>query len=186
MRDSNVAGRYARALQLLIERHAPGRVEELEGALEDLRGFSGLAEPGSRFGEYLADPKVRLEDKRALLRKGLDGRARRTVIVFADLLLRKHRLVLIRQVLEAFELMVEKARGVQRALLVSAVPFTSDELARVHAQLEKWTGFKIVLASRVDPELVGGAYARVGDRVVDRSVRSLLEAVAHQLYEVSV
>jgi F0F1-type ATP synthase delta subunit len=38
----------------------------------------------------------------------------------------------------------------------------------------------------VDPALVGGAYARVGDRIVDRSVRTLLEAVAHQLYEVSV
>ncbi len=186
MKDSNVAGRYAKALQLLIERHAPGRVEELEGALEDLRGFSGLARPGSRFGDFLADPKVRLEDKRALLRKGLDGRARRTVIVFADLLLRKHRLVLVRQVLDAFELLVEKARGVQRAQVVSAVPLTPDEIARVHAQLEKWTGLRIVLTPTVDPSLVGGAYARVGDRIVDRSVRSLLEAVAHQLYEVSV
>jgi F-type H+-transporting ATPase subunit delta len=186
MRDSNVAGRYAKALQLLIERHAPGRVDELEGTLEDLRGVCGLAQPGSRLGEFLADPKVRFEDKRALLRKGLDGRARRTVIVFTDLLLRKHRLMLIHQVLDAFELLVEKARGVQRAQLVSAVPFTPDELTRVHAQLERWTGLKIVLTPTVDPELVGGAYARVGDRIVDRTVRSLLEAVAHQLYEVSV
>ena len=186
MRDSNVAGRYAKALQLLVERKAPGRVAELEGALEDLRGFSGIAQPGSRFGEYLADPKVRFEDKRALLRKGLDGHCRRTVIVFIDLLLRKHRLVLIRQVLDAFEGLVEKARGVQRAQVVSAVPLTPDETARVHAQLEKWTGLKIVLTSEVDPALVGGAYARVGDRIVDRSVKSLLEAVAHQLYEVSV
>lgn len=186
MRDSNVAGRYAKALQLLVEKQAPGRVAELEGALEDLRGFSGIARPGSRFGEYLADPKVRFEDKRALLRKGLDGHCRRSVIVFVDLLLRKHRLVLIHQVLVAFEGLVEKARGVQRAQVVSAVPLTPDELARVHAQLEKWTGLKIVLTSEVDPALVGGAYARVGDRIVDRSVKSLLEAVAHQLYEVSV
>ena len=76
--------------------------------------------------------------------------------------------------------------GVQRAQVVSAVPLTPDEIARVHAQLEKWTGLKIVLTSEVDPALVGGAYARVGDRIVDRSVKSLLEAVAHQLYEVSV
>jgi F-type H+-transporting ATPase subunit delta len=186
MRDSNVAGRYAKALQLLVERQAPGNVAELEGALEDLRGFSGIAQPGSRFGEFLADPKVRIEDKRSLLRKGLDGRARRSVIVFADLLLRKHRLVLIRQVLDAFELLVEHARGVQRAHVVSAVALTPGEIGRVHAQLEKWTGRKIVLTSEVDPALVGGAYARVGDRIVDRSVKSLLEAVAHQLYEVSV
>ena len=186
MRDSNVAGRYAKALQLLVERQAPGRVEELEGTLEDLRGFSALTQPGSRFGDFLEDPKVRLEDKRSLLRKGLDGRARRSVIVFADLLLRKHRLMLIHYVLDAFEGLVEKAQGVQRAQVVSAVPLTSDEFARVHTQLEKWTGAKIVLTATVNPDLVGGAYARVGDRIVDRSVKSLLEAVAHQLYEVSV
>jgi len=186
MRDSNVAGRYAKALQLLVERHAPGRVEELEGALEDLRGFTTLAQPGTRLGEFLADPKIRLEEKRALLRRGLDGRARRTVIVFVDLLLRKHRLVLVHQVLDAFEGLVEKAQGVQRAQVVSAVPLTPDELSRTHAQLEKWTGKRIVLSSDVDPTLVGGAYARVGDRIVDRTVRSLLEAVARQLYEVSV
>jgi F-type H+-transporting ATPase subunit delta len=186
MKDSNVAGRYAKALQLLVERQAPGRVEELVGTLDDLRGFSGLTQPGSRFGEYLADPKVRLEDKRSLLKKGLDGHARRSVIVFADLLLRKHRLNLIEQVLYAFEGLVEKARGVQRAQVVSAVPLTPEELSRTHAQLEKWTGLKIELSSAVDPSLVGGAYARVGDRIVDRSVRTLLEAVAAQLYEVSV
>jgi len=48
------------------------------------------------------------------------------------------------------------------------------------------TGKKIVLDTALDPGLLGGAYVRIGDRVVDRSVRSLLEAIAKQLYEVSV
>ena len=70
--------------------------------------------------------------------------------------------------------------------MVSAVPLTDEERARLHAQLERVTARKIVLEARVDPAILGGAYVRIGDRVVDRSVRTLLEAVAHQLYEVSV
>lgn len=186
MKDVSVASRYAKALQLLVERQAPGRIDELEGVQADLDALAELAAPGTRLGDFLAHPQVRTDDKRKVLRQGLDGRARRTVIVFADLLMRKHRLVLLREIAREFGALVERAKGVQRAQVVSAVPLTGDELERVHARLEKWTGRKIVLTSEVDPALVGGAYARIGDRIVDRSVKTLLEAVAHQLYDVSV
>jgi len=69
---------------------------------------------------------------------------------------------------------------------VSAVPLTSAEQKRLHTELERYTGKKIVLDVQVDASLVGGAYVRIGDRVIDRSVKTLLEAIANQLYEVSV
>jgi F-type H+-transporting ATPase subunit delta len=190
MRETHVAGRYARALLLLIEGYARKSgeplVPQLERALEDLRGLAAVVAPGSRVGDFLAHPQVRPDLKQAALRKGLEGRAARTVVVFADLLLRKHRLGVARDIVREFEALVERAQGVQRAQVVSAVPLTDDELARLHRELERNTGRKIVLAARVDPSIVGGAYVRIGDRIIDRSVTTLLESIAHQLYEVSV
>ena len=82
--------------------------------------------------------------------------------------------------------MVFKAKGLQRAQVVSAVPLTPAELDRLRGELERSTGKKITITTQVDPALVGGAYVRIGDRVVDRSVTTLLQAIANKLYEVSV
>lgn len=189
MKDVSVAGRYAQALLLLIERHTaagPERIDRLERVLDDLRGLTELVRPGSRIGDLLSHPQVRPEDKRAVLKKALDGRADRGVVVFADLLLRKKRLPLMPQIARDFAAIVDRAKGLQHAQVVSAVPLSADELARLHAGLEKRTGKKITIDTVIDPSLVGGAYARIGDRIIDRSVRTLLQSIANKLYEVSV
>jgi len=106
--------------------------------------------------------------------------------VFLDLLLRKKRLTEYATIVTAFETLVEQAMGVQRANVVSAVPLTKKETASVQAALEGYTKKKIRLTIEVDPQLLGGALVRIGDRVVDRSVRTLLQRIEEQLSEVSV
>jgi F-type H+-transporting ATPase subunit delta len=190
MKENNVASRYAKALLLLSE-HQTSRagtplVAQLERTLEDLRGLAELVRGGTRVGDLLAHPKVRPDDKRSVLRTALHGRVEPSVVVFADLLLRKHRLAVMPGIVREFEVLVEHAQGVQRARVFSAVPLTSAELDRLHGTLETVTGKRIRLAAIVEPALVGGAYVRIGDRIVDRSVKNLLETIASQLYDVSV
>lgn len=190
MKDSSVAARYAKALFLVTERQAPRLgvpfLELLDRTLEELRGLAAIVRHGTRVGDFLAHPQVRPADKQKVLRDGLSGRALPMVAVFADLLLRKKRLAAADDIAREFQALVERARGVQRATVVSAVPLTDGERARLQSQLERATGKTIVLAAAVDPALVGGAYVRIGDRVMDRSVRSLLQAISDQLYEASV
>jgi F-type H+-transporting ATPase subunit delta len=85
-----------------------------------------------------------------------------------------------------FEALVERLQGVQRARVVSAVKLSDAETRKLHATLEGWTKKKIKLTTEVDPSLLGGALVRIGDRVVDRSVRSLLDGMARQLNEANV
>jgi F-type H+-transporting ATPase subunit delta len=181
LRDVIVAGRYAKALFIITERRG-----ETERALEDLKGLAGVLEPGGRVGSFLASPQVRLPDKRDVLRRGFEGKVLRTVIVFVDLLLRKRRLAGFPVIVEEFEALVESALGIKRAHVVSAVPLLAEESRELHRNLEQFTRSRIKLSSEVDPSLLGGALVRIGDRVVDRSVRTLLEAIEHQLQEVSV
>ena len=187
---SSIAGRYARALLLLTQRQAARSgeplVAQLERTLAELDSLAALTAPHSRLGNFLLDPQISPADRRKVLEQGLKGRAMPSVQVFADLLLRKRRINITGAVAREFKAIVERAKGLERATVVSAVPLNQAELTRLHAELERMTGKQIVLTSEVDPALVGGAYARVGDRIVDRSVKSLLEAVAHQLFEVSV
>ena len=108
------------------------------------------------------------------------------VAVFLDLLLRKKRLNELNQIVSAYEALMERAQGIQRAHLVSAAPFSKADLKRLHQHLEQVTHATIKLTADVDEELLGGALVRIGDRVIDRSVRTLLRAIRDQLEAVSV
>ena len=190
IKDASLAARYARALQILTEKQAAkaGRaaIPILEQSLEELRGLAEIASPDSRLGKFLYDPQVNPADRRKVLAQGLKGKVLPSVQVFADLLLRKKRFTMIASVAHEFQVIVERIKGLERATVVSAVPLSNTEQKRLHAELERYTGKKIVLDAQVDATLVGGAYVRIGDRVIDRSVKTLLETIANQLYEVSV
>lgn len=181
MKDSTVAARYARALFIVTEKRG-----ETVRALEDLKGLMGVLGPGSPAALHLSSPQLRLADKREALRRTLEPRVVRVVMLFVDLLLRKRRLPELPGIAEEFEALVEKAQGVQRAHAVSAVAMAEPEVSRLHAALERHTGKKIKLTREVDAALIGGALVRIGDRVIDRSVRSLLETIEKQLYELPV
>jgi F-type H+-transporting ATPase subunit delta len=181
VKDVSVAGRYARALFIITERR-----RETVMALDDLKGVRDLLAPESAVSSFLASPQVRLSDKRKLLGDALDGRAVRSVVVFTDLLLRKKRLVLMPDVTREFEALVEKLQGIRRAHVVSAVPLGEADRTRLHATLESYTRSKVRLTSEVDASLLGGALVRIGDRVVDRTVRTLLDSIAIQLREANV
>jgi F-type H+-transporting ATPase subunit delta len=188
--DASIGGRYARALLLLTQQQvAKSReplVPVLERTLAELDSLAVLTAPGSPLGNFLIDPQISPADRRKVLERGLKGRAMPSVQVFADLLLRKHRIGITRAVAREFKAIVERAKGLERATVVSAVPLSEAEIRRLHGELERTTGKKIVLERQLDPTLLGGAYVRIGDHVVDRSVKAMLEAIAHQLYEVHV
>jgi F-type H+-transporting ATPase subunit delta len=190
IKDASVAARYARALQILTEKQAAkaGRahIPLLEQTLEELQGLAQLLAHGTRLGKFVLDPQISPADRRRVLEQGLAQRVLQSVRVFADLLLRKKRIALLEAIAHEFQAIVERAKGLERATVVSAVRLTDGERDRLHRELERFTGKKIVLESLVDASLVGGAYVRIGDRVIDRSVRSLLGSLAQQLYEVSV
>jgi F-type H+-transporting ATPase subunit delta len=181
MKDTTVAARYARALFMVSEKRG-----ETARALEDLEGLREVLRPGSKVGRFLASPETRVQDKRKALRAGLEKSVVSTVIVFIDLLLRKKRLNEFETIVDEFEAIVEKAQGVRRAHLVSAVGLDRKETEKLQAGLERRTGAKIRLTSEIDPALIGGALVRIGDRVIDRSVRTLLDTISKRLHEVSV
>lgn len=181
MKDSTVAARYARALFIVTERRG-----ETDRALEDLKGLRAVVAPGSRVGGYLATPQLLLADKRRALEAALSGRCVRSVAVFLDLVLRKKRLPEFDLIVAEFEALVEKARGIVHAQVVSAVPLADAERARLLAELQRVTGKTVRLYPQVDPAVIGGAYVRIGDRVIDRTVKTLLERIEHQLMATSV
>ncbi len=180
-RANVVAERYARALFTVAERRG-----EIFEALEHLRRLRETFRADARVSRFFHSPFVPLERKRMLVRTELARELIPPVRDFADLLLRKKRLDLLPSAVAEFEKQVRAWQGLQDAEAVSAVPLTADEVKRLHAELERLTGLTIELGTRVEPGLIGGMYVRIGDRVIDRSVKGLLETLRERLYETSL
>ena len=181
MKDTTVAARYARALFIVTEKRG-----ETAAALVDLKALWEVVKPGTPVGRLMDSPLVLLSDKRRVLREQLAKSVHLSVVLFLDLLLRKKRVGELETIVFEYEALVERAQGIQRAQVVSAVPLTDAESTRLHGSLERVTGKKIRLTRAVAPELIGGALVRIGDRVIDRTVQNLLAKIGEQLYEASV
>jgi F-type H+-transporting ATPase subunit delta len=84
---------------------------------------------------------------------------------------------------DAYQEKLDAHRGIERAELVSAVPLSAEQQSKVEAMLKEMVGKDISLTVRVDPTILGGIVARVGDRVIDGSTRSKLEGLRRELVQ---
>ena len=77
-------------------------------------------------------------------------------------------------IFEEFRRLADDRRGIARAEVVTAVPLDHEWRGRVVQGLETIVGKKVILTERVDPAIIAGVVARVGDRLIDGSARARL------------
>lgn len=126
------------------------------------------------------DARVSKEAKLKMVRVIL-GDIEPLALNFACLLVANGRTELCSQVKEAFLELVDRERGLVHALVTSAVPLSDDEQNAMARQLGRMTGQKVDITMTLDEGIIGGFTARIGDRLIDGSTRSKLEALRQQL-----
>lgn len=174
MRIEVAAKRYAQAaFDIARER------DELDRWVEDLQAIADVAaQPG--VVEVLASSRVPFEVKERLLSSGLAG-VSPLALNLARLLVQKGRIAMAGQVRDEYQRLLDEHRGIAQALVLTAVPLSGDEERTVAQRLQELTGKEIVLERQVDPEILGGLVARVGDRLIDGSTRTRLLELRRRL-----
>ncbi len=168
------ARRYAEAAWELAQRDRT--VDTWRGDLQ--RAAAAFAEP--RIAEILRNPTVPV-DERVRLVEGVSGRLAPRTLNLLALLLQRGRIELLPQVAAEFQRLVDLAAGVTRAFVTTAAPLGADELRRLRDRLAQLTGGTIEMTTQVDPGILGGVVVRLGDRMIDGSVRGRLERLRSQL-----
>ncbi|MQG03764.1 MAG: ATP synthase F1 subunit delta, partial [SAR202 cluster bacterium] len=82
---------------------------------------------------------------------------------------------------DAFQEFVDADRGLERAEIVSAVELTADQQKNISDALSVLIGKELTVVTRVDESLLGGFVARVGDRLIDGSIRTRFEDMRREL-----
>ena len=105
----------------------------------------------------------------------------RPVLNLIVLLLRRGRIELLPRVAQEFARLDDLRNHVIHATATSAAPMGQDEVRALTARLEQLSGGRVELATDVDPSILGGVVVRLGDRLIDGSVRGRLERLRSKL-----
>jgi F-type H+-transporting ATPase subunit delta len=166
----SVARRYARALfGIGVD---AGKFEALGDELGEL---ATLWNESDELRQTLENPVFQPSEKRKVLESILPRVAPTPEVQrFVLLLLDRRRIVLLPAIARAYRDLTDAHVGRVRAEVISAQELVPATLDRIRRSLEQRTGKKVIINSTVDPELIGGVVARVGDLVLDGSVRTQL------------
>jgi F-type H+-transporting ATPase subunit delta len=127
------------------------------------------------------NPSVPLHEREVLIGRLLDGRVLPAVGRLASMLTRRNRLDLLPAIAAQYTRLVNRQRGIVEAIVTSATPLTPDETTALRSRVEAMTGARVDLQSTIDPALIGGLTLRVGDRLLDASIRGRLSRLRDQL-----
>jgi len=174
-RRESAARRYAEAAFEVAVRD-----DAVEAWRRDLEMAAAIvAEP--RVGHALANPSVPLATRVATAEQTFGRAVGRGVLNLIGLMLRRGRIEELPRVAAEFGRLDDQRRDVTRADVTSTLPLTPDEVGALTQRLEQSTGGRVELEQHVDGSLLGGLVVRLGDRLIDGSVRSRLERLRNQL-----
>jgi F-type H+-transporting ATPase subunit delta len=174
-RDDVVRG-YAEAIYAIAE--AEGELEAVE---EQVYAFAKMAERRAKVREALIDPALPNENKRNLISEVLGERANPIAVNLLGMLVEQGRAREIGPIAQSFAEVAAERRQQVLADVRSAVPLTDAQRRRLAEALSAATGRKVEIKVIVDPDLIGGVVAWVGDEIFDGSIRSRLDGAKQHL-----
>jgi len=175
--DLTVSRRYAKALLMLGQED--GKYTEYG---EELSGFAQLLEREPDLKDALLNPIHGMEERKKLLLRVAELLKLSTVVGnFLKLLFDKHRLAALSGISQVYQQFVDDIENVKRASVKAAIALDEAMQERLRQGLEKMTKSKVVMDFEEDPAIIGGIIARVGDLVLDGSVRTQLSSLRESL-----
>ena len=176
--DRVLAGRYAKALFLAsVEKGEQARLQaDLALAHRLLADWLPL----------LRHPQVTTIDKKKALRELLSGKLRALTFSFLELLIDKKRFDLLPLAAVIVVRLVSDKNKTAKALVRTARPLSAEAQRKLTDKLQVFSGRNIELDVKEDPEIIGGLIVRLGDWVLDSSIRGQLRALHKRILSEAV
>lgn len=160
------------------------REEEFLGEVETLKE---LLDENPDFGRLMNHPKILKEEKLKVLEEVFSGRISRELLGFLHLVVTKDRYGEIDAILNFFIDKVKQHKGIGIAYVATAVSLNEAQKKEIENKLLSTTSFhRMEMHYQVEEDLIGGMVIRIGDRVVDSSVKNKLFELQRELLKVQL
>lgn len=170
MKNFVIPRRYAKALMLIGKED--GKADQYK---DELDGFVSVMDAENTFEDAITNPLYPVEERKKILTAVIDKTGMSDVLKsFLLLLFEKRRLNHLRGISEVYDKLVDELNGIVRAEVTSADALSSEAVEKIRASLSKMTGKEVKLEINQDPSLIGGVMTKVGDIVLDGSIKTQL------------
>jgi len=177
VRSSAIARRYAKALILIAKED--GQAEKYR---EELGDFVVLLDREKSLENAICNPLYIVKNRRAVLKAVLEkANLSRVMESFLLLLFEKGRIVFLRDINDNYNKFADELKGIVRANLISPTKLTSETFDQIRNALSKMTGKQVLLETEEDPGLIGGVITKIGDLVLDGSIKTQLQNMRESL-----
>jgi F-type H+-transporting ATPase subunit delta len=153
---------------------------KLDTVREQLGQFADALSDSRELQTFFFSPYFSTEEKKDGLRRTVEG-ADETVLNFLELLTENHRMPVIFRVRRELDRLWEEANQLLPVQITSAIPLDASVAQRIGDEIGRQTGRRVQLKSTVDPDVIGGVVLRVGNSILDASIRTRLEALRKQV-----
>jgi F-type H+-transporting ATPase subunit delta len=175
--SSEVAEPYAQALMSLAQQN--NLTEQFGNGCRDLEN---LMEESTEFSDFVANPVVNTEAKKAVLRQVMGNEANPYFINFLMLLVDKRRIVFLKEIMAQFSALLRKLNNVVLAEVTSAKDLNDGQKQALVDRVKSMTNASDVeLKITIDPQLIGGVIIKVGSQVIDASIRGQIRRIGMSL-----
>ncbi len=179
MTDKRIARRYASAVFKLGMQEGNDVISTRGATFLQLKG---MLDENPVLDNVFKSPIFTVAEKKKVLADLLDKIGCDTVTRnFCYLLADKERLPYYRSIVQAYTKLLDEAKGVIRGTLTTAIPLSQAKQKSVKAELEAKASAALELTFDVDPAILGGVVLKVGDRILDSSLRAQLEILRSTL-----
>ncbi|RJP79391.1 MAG: ATP synthase F1 subunit delta [Desulfobacteraceae bacterium] len=170
MKNLAIARRYAKALMLIGKED--GMAEKYR---DELNGLAGLFSQGQVLGQTVCNPLYDAEGRKKVL-EVVVGKLGVSKVMnsFMLLLFEKGRIGFLADINDFYQKLADELKGIARASIISATELSSDAVEKIRESLSRMTGKEVKLDVEKDTSLIGGVVTKIGDLVLDGSIKTQL------------
>jgi F-type H+-transporting ATPase subunit delta len=176
MRDTTIARNYAEALLALAD-----KANDTAGWGRTVTEVADAVSGDATLRHFLESPRVSAAQKREILEKAFQDRVPRLFLRYLQMLVTKRRQMLLPTIATEYRNLLDEQEGRVHAQVTFARPASDADREAVARGLSRTLGKQVVPHVTVDPSIIGGVVVKVGDRVMDGSVRRRLRLLRERL-----
>jgi F-type H+-transporting ATPase subunit delta len=176
LEDQATLTSYAQALLELADSR-----QQTDAIAGDVQAIAQVLRDDASLQKYFADPSIGHAERSAKLEHAFNGKTSELLVSFLKLLNAKDRLGQFGGIAQAFQVLLDQRSGNQPVEITVPAALSEQELEDVRIQISTKIGKHARLTQKVDESIIGGLILKIGDKLIDGSVKSQLEQMKHRL-----
>ena len=161
--------------------------DKVDVFMEEIAEIREVLAQNTDFAKFMNHPKILKENKLEVLKNVFKGRIQDELTGFLTLIVTKDRYHEIDAILDYFLSEIKSYKGIGIAYVTTAAGLNGEQCKRIEQKLLETTSFQqMEMHYAIDESLIGGMVIRIGDRVVDSSIKTKLNELTRQLMKIQM